>query len=82
MNATIINLEGLSDVSVALIMQIIERDRHGLAKYGVNLDRKDLTLPQWLQHMAEELMDGAGYALAAKRTEEERCRTQSKPPAD
>ena len=47
--------------------QLIERDRRGQAKYGTSLDRTDLSLPDWLQHMAEELLDAAGYALAAKR---------------
>ncbi len=56
-----------SKITQALITQIVERDLHGRKKYGVTLDRDDLTPNQWLQHMAEELMDGAGYALAAKR---------------
>jgi hypothetical protein len=47
--------------------QLIERDIHGRKKYGVSLDRADFNVEDWLQHMAEELMDGAGYALAAKR---------------
>lgn len=47
--------------------QLIERDAHGQRKYGTSLDRTDLNLGDWLQHQAEELMDGAGYALAAKR---------------
>lgn len=47
--------------------QLIERDQAGRKKYGTTLDRDDLTLAEWLQHMAEELLDGAGYALAAKR---------------
>ena len=56
----------ISDVT----RQLIERDLHGREKYGVTLDRTDLSLTDWLQHQAEELMDGAGYALAAKREAE------------
>ena len=52
-----------SDITV----QLLTRDAHGQRKYGTSLDRTDLTLGDWLQHQAEELMDGAGYALAAKR---------------
>lgn len=48
--------------------QLIERDQRGRAKYGTTLDRTDLTLADWLQHMAEELLDAAGYALAARRS--------------
>ena len=66
-------ITGCSDVTRALLEQLIDRDAHGKAKYGVTLDRTDLNLGDWLQHQAEELMDGAGYALAAKR-EYERLR--------
>lgn len=51
--------------------QLIDRDRKGREKYGVTLDRRDLSVSDWLQHMAEELMDAAGYALAAKRESEQ-----------
>lgn len=46
--------------------QLIERDIHGRKKYGVTLDRDDLSASDWLQHMIEELMDGAGYATRLK----------------
>jgi hypothetical protein len=59
----------ISDITRTLIAHLIQRDQHGRAKYGTTLDRTDLTLDDWLQHMAEELLDGAGYALAAKRTQ-------------
>lgn len=61
-------LANCSDVTVALIAQLVQRDQMGRAKYGTTLDRTDLTLDQWLQHQVEELLDGAGYALAAMRT--------------
>jgi hypothetical protein len=57
-----------SQTTQALIRMLVERDRRGLAKYGQTLDRPDLTRAEWLQHMAEEMLDGAGYALAAIRT--------------
>lgn len=47
--------------------QLIERDQKGRQKYGTTLDRSDLSHADWLQHMAEELLAAAGYALAAKR---------------
>jgi len=58
----------VSDTTARLIRMIRQRDAAGLAKYGTTLDRTDLTHAEWLQHMAEELLDGAGYALAAIRT--------------
>lgn len=56
-----------SDVTQTLVEQILRRAELGLSKYGTTLDRTDLALADWLQHQSEELMDAAGYALAAKR---------------
>lgn len=61
----------VSATTQKLIDMLIERDQMGRAKYGMTLDRTDLTLDQWLQHQVEELLDGAGYALAAMRTNQE-----------
>ena len=44
-----------------VIAQLRERKEKGLKKYGVTTDRKDLSHLQWLQHLQEELMDGAVY---------------------
>jgi len=56
--------EECSNVTKELIAELIRRDEHGRKKYGVNLDRTDLTLEQWLQHQKEENLDAAGYAEA------------------
>lgn len=66
-NVQIPGLE-VSNTTQELIDLLVERDQAGRAKYGTTLDRTDLAFNDWLQHMAEELLDGAGYALAAKRT--------------
>ena len=60
-------MEKTSDTTTALIEMLRQRDAAGRKKYGTTLDRTDLTPEQWLQHMAEEMLDGAGYALAAIR---------------
>lgn len=70
-------LGSASNVTRDLMIQLLTRDAHGKVKYGTSLDRTDLTLPAWLQHQAEELMDGAGYALAAKREAESLLRTKA-----
>lgn len=70
------NVSGCSGVTAALIGQLLARDSHGREKYGTTLDRGDLSLSDWLQHQAEELMDGAGYALAAKREAERLMRIE------
>ena len=50
-----------------LIAIIRQRAEAGLKKYGVTLDREDLTEDEWLQHLLEEVCDAGGYILAAKR---------------
>lgn len=59
----------MSDMQITndLIAIIRQRADAGLKKYGVTLDRKDLSASQWLRHLLEELCDGAGYVLAAER---------------
>lgn len=39
-----------------------QRSRAGQAKYGKTLDRDDLTTHDWLEHLRQELLDGANYA--------------------
>lgn len=39
-----------------------ERAARGLSKYGVTLERTDLSRLDWLRHLQEELMDAAAYA--------------------
>lgn len=41
------------------------RSRLGLTKYGVTLDRDDLSAIDWLRHAYEETLDKAGYLLCA-----------------
>jgi hypothetical protein len=45
----------------AVINQFKERSSVGINKYGVTLDRKDLSTLQWMIHFREELMDGLLY---------------------
>lgn len=40
---------------------LLRRSQFGIAKYGVSLDRKDLSLRDWLQHAYEECLDQANY---------------------
>ena len=45
----------------SVIDQLCAREHAGLIKYGTNTERTDLTTLEWLQHLQEELMDGAVY---------------------
>ena len=40
---------------------LLRRSKRGIEKYGVTLDREDLTLLEWLQHTYEEVLDQANY---------------------
>lgn len=42
------------------------RAKVGKDKYGVTMDRQDLTPEQWCQHAIEELLDGAQYLMKLK----------------
>jgi len=44
-----------------------ERSEEGIKKYGVTLDRKDLSPLEWLTHLQEELMDATLYIERLKK---------------
>ena len=44
---------------------IVSAERKGLEKYGHTMDRDDMTRAEWMQHLIEELCDGAQYANRA-----------------
>ena len=45
----------------SVIEQFKQRSEVGISKYGVTLDREDLTMLEWLKHLQEELMDATLY---------------------
>lgn len=49
----------------AVRADLLRRSQLGIAKYGVTLDRRDLTLRGWLQHAYEETLDQANYLKRA-----------------
>ena len=56
----------VSHVTDSIINELRKRDATGVVKYGVTLDRTDLSLDQWMQHLIEELMDAVHYARRAQ----------------
>ncbi len=44
-----------------VIAEIRARREHGVRKYGIGMERSDLTRRQWLQHAKEEALDLAIY---------------------
>jgi len=52
----------------AVVKKFQERSELGQKKYGVTLDRTDLSPLDWIQHAQEELMDGILYLERLKKT--------------
>ena len=50
-----------------VVSQLRAREERGLSKYCVNTERTDLSTLEWLQHLQEELMDGAVYIEKLKK---------------
>jgi hypothetical protein len=44
---------------------LLRRSQFGIKKYGVTLERTDLTLRDWLNHAYEEALDHANYLKRA-----------------
>jgi hypothetical protein len=53
----------MSKVEDKICEMIQSRAEVGLRKYGVSLERTDLSTRQWLQHLLEEQLDAAGYTM-------------------
>lgn len=49
----------------AVRKDLLDRSIVGIQKYGTTLDRKDLSLRDWLQHAYEETLDQANYLKRA-----------------
>jgi hypothetical protein len=44
-----------------VITKLTLRSETGIRKYGVTMDRDDLSFAEWMQHLQEELMDAIIY---------------------
>ena len=51
--------------------ELLDRSNTGIKKYGVTLDREDLTLDEWVQHAREEALDLALYLTKVKKVIQE-----------
>lgn len=58
---------------------LLERSERGIKKYGLTLDREDLDLKEWLNHLLEEQLDAALYTLRAIKKLEELDRAGNAP---
>lgn len=57
-------------ITEAVVAQLRTRAEKGREKYGTTMERDDLTLMQWLQHLQEELMDAVVYIEKVKAESE------------
>ena len=57
----------LDSVVTSIIEQFTTRALMGKAKYGVDLDRTDLTLVEWIEHAKQEHMDAILYLEKIKQ---------------
>jgi hypothetical protein len=55
------NQEVKDRVVLSVMAKYAERSATGLRKYGVTLDREDLTIFDWINHAQEEAMDFTLY---------------------
>lgn len=59
--------ESSDKVIFEVIKKFKYRSEFGVKKYGVTMDRTDLTTLQWLTHLQEELMDSIIYIEKLKQ---------------
>ena len=51
----------------SVIQRFHDRAKFGKQKYGTDLDREDLSMVEWVQHIQDELHDGILYCEKLKR---------------
>jgi hypothetical protein len=67
MNITQESIKSEDTILMLVMSKYWERSKLGQQKYGTNLDRKDVDLIGWLNHLQEELMDATLYIEKLKR---------------
>jgi hypothetical protein len=51
----------------SIVQKFLQRSDLGKKKYGVTLDREDLSTLDWITHAQEEMMDGILYLEKLKK---------------
>lgn len=77
MDSLLITSENTDSVVMSVIKQFKGRADFGMQKYGTNMDRKDLSVLDWIQHAQEEHMDAILYLEKLKQLEIERHITKT-----
>lgn len=58
--------QNIGSSEIEMMDKIYERAKVGFKKYGVNTDRTDLTLEDWITHTQEEMLDSYIYLNKVK----------------
>lgn len=51
----------MDTITKSVLDKYLDRAVAGKNKYGTDMDRNDLNVVQWLQHLQEEMMDATLY---------------------
>ena len=57
----------MSKIEDRVAKQLLDRAKVGENKYGTTMERNDLSLMEWFQHLQEELLDAAVYVEKLKQ---------------
>ena len=57
----------MDSIVTSIIKQFEERSVKGKEKYGTDLDRTDLSLLEWIEHVKQEHMDAILYLEKIKQ---------------
>ena len=71
-SSLLITSENTDSVVMSVIKQFKGSADFGMQKYGTNMDRRDLSVLDWIQHAQEEHMDAILYLEKLKQLEVER----------
>lgn len=66
----------MDSIVKSIINQFTTRAEAGKTKYGVNMDRNDLSFPEWITHMKQELMDAIIYLEKIEKLYGEKSQTK------
>lgn len=66
----------MSELLKQVVSEFEEREKRGFQKYGTTMDRNDLSLEEWIQHLREELMDAILYLTKLKNDTQGRSNYQ------
>jgi hypothetical protein len=78
-NVLVNTLKTTNDTVVqSVVNKFLQRSEVGIKKYGVTLDRTDLSTLDWIVHAQEELMDGILYLEKLKQEYKNKEKEQTK----